>query len=130
RAGPLTQHGTIGDPAGSPHVSRRSADCIKLKCRARQEVVIVGDPPPQGGRTSVGALLLGVHAGVNDPDLIYAGRVGTGFTATSLKEIHRQLRPLERPDSPLSHRISGGESRGVQWLEPTLVCEVEFAEWT
>lgn len=126
----LSLEGIIGKRLGSPYVSRRSADWIKLKCRLRQEFVIVGYTPPQGSRTSFGALLLGVHAGVNDPELIYAGRVGTGFTATSLKEIHRQLRPLERPDSPLSHRISGGESRGVQWLEPTLVCEVEFAEWT
>lgn len=126
----LSLEGVIGKRLGSPYVSRRSADWIKLKCRQRQEFVIVGYTAPQGSRSSFGALLLGVHADVNDPELLYAGRVGTGFNATSLKEIHRQLQPLERADSPLSHRISASEARGVQWLEPTLVCEVEFAEWT
>src|SRR5690606_36904177 len=126
----LSREGIIRTRLGSPCVSRGSAFWVKHKCRLRQEFVIVGYTPPQASRTRHWVLLLGAHDGVYGPELIYAGRVGTGFTATSLKEIHRQLRPLERPDSPLSHRISGGESRGVQWLEPTLVCEMEFAEWT
>ena len=126
----MSLEGIIGKRLGSPYVSRRSADWIKLKCRLRQEFVIVGYTPPQGSRSHFGALLLGVHKAVNDPELIYAGRVGTGFNATSLKDIHRQLHPLERTDSSLSHSISSSEARDVHWLEPTLVCEVEFAEWT
>lgn len=126
----MSLEGIIGKRLGSPYVSRRSADWIKLKCRLRQEFVIVGYTPPQGSRSSFGALLLGVHKAVDDPALVYAGRVGTGFSATSLKDVHRQLRPLERRDSPLSHSIASSEARDVQWLEPTLVCEVEFAEWT
>ena len=126
----LSLEGIIGKRLGSPYVSRRSADWIKLKCRLRQEFVIVGYTPPQGSRSSFGALLLGVYNKAGGAELLYAGRVGTGFNATSLKDIHRQLRPLERADSPLSHSISGSEARDVHWLEPTLVCEVEFAEWT
>ena len=126
----LSLEGIIGKRLGSPYVSRRSADWIKLKCRLRQEFVIVGYTPPQGSRSSFGALLLGVYKKAGGAELLYAGRVGTGFNAASLKDIHRRLRPLERADSPLSHSISASEARDVHWLEPTLVGEVEFAEWT
>ncbi|MBM7061908.1 DNA ligase D [Pseudomonas sp. UL073] len=123
----MALEGVIGKRAGSTYVSRRSADWIKLKCRLRQEFVIVGYSQPQGSRSGFGALLLAV----NDGDgLRYAGRVGTGFSETSLKQLHGQLQRLARDDSPLAEKLGGQAARGVNWVEPLLVGEVEFAEWT
>ncbi|MEE4622109.1 DNA ligase D [Pseudomonas alliivorans] len=119
--------GVIGKRAGSPYVSKRNADWIKLKCRLRQEFVIVGYTAPQGSRSAFGALLLAVN---DDDGLVYAGRVGTGFTSQTLKQLHEQLKPLERDTSPLDKKLTTMQGRGVQWVEPTLICEVEFAEWT
>jgi bifunctional non-homologous end joining protein LigD len=108
-------------------VSRRSDDWIKLKCRLRQEFVIVGYTRPQGSRTGFGALLLAVN---DDAGLVYAGRVGTGFDQASLKAIYTKLTALERDDSPLQKPLTSAQARGVHWVEPSLVGEVQFAEWT
>ncbi|MEX5582868.1 DNA ligase D [Pseudomonas lurida] len=123
----LALEGVIGKRLGSPYVSSRSADWIKLKCRLRQEFVIVGYTRPQGSRSGFGALLLAVN---DDSGLVYAGRVGTGFDQASLKAIYTQLTPLERKVSPLEKPLTSAQARGVHWVEPTLVGEVQFAEWT
>ncbi|MGN8104888.1 DNA ligase D [Pseudomonas sp. 22072] len=123
----LALEGVIGKRAGSPYVSRRSADWIKLKCRLRQEFVIVGYTRPQGSRSGFGALLLAVN---DDTGLVYAGRVGTGFDQAALKTIYAKLTPLERKDSPLQKPLTSAQARGVHWVEPSLVGEVQFAEWT
>lgn len=123
----LALEGVIGKRAGSPYVSSRSADWIKLKCRLRQEFVIVGYTRPKGSRTGFGALLLAVN---DDAGLVYAGRVGTGFDQASLKAIYAQLTPLERTDSPLQKPLTSAQARGVHWVEPRLVGEVQFAQWT
>lgn len=123
----MALEGVIGKRLGSPYVSGRSADWIKLKCRLRQEFVIVGYTLPQGSRSGFGALLLAVH---DSDGLVYAGRVGTGFDRASLKRIHGQLTPLERKTSPLEQPLIRTQSRGVHWLTPSLVAEVQFAEWT
>ncbi|VVN82914.1 DNA ligase D [Pseudomonas fluorescens] len=123
----LALEGVIGKRLGSPYVSSRSADWIKLKCRLRQEFVIVGYTRPQGSRSGFGALLLAVN---DDAGLVYAGRVGTGFDHAALKAIYAQLKPLERKASPLEKPLSSAQARGVHWVEPTLVGEVQFAEWT
>ncbi|AZF21407.1 DNA ligase D [Pseudomonas sp. R3-52-08] len=123
----LALEGVIGKRAGSPYVSRRSDDWIKLKCRLRQEFVIVGYTRPQGSRTGFGALLLAVN---DDAGLVYAGRVGTGFDQASLKAIYTKLTALERDDSPLQKPLTSAQARGVHWVEPSLVGEVQFAEWT
>jgi len=123
----LALEGVIGKRAGSPYVSSRSADWIKLKCRLRQEFVIVGYTRPQGSRTGFGALLLAVN---DDAGLVYAGRVGTGFDQASLNAIYAQLTPLERKDSPLQKPLTSAQARGVHWVEPRLVGEVQFAQWT
>ncbi|RXT65331.1 DNA ligase D [Pseudomonas syringae] len=120
--------GVIGKRAGSAYVSKRNADWIKLKCRLRQEFVVVGYTAPQGSRSAFGALLLAVNAG--EDGLVYAGRVGTGFTEVSLEQLHEQLKKLQRKDSPLAKKLSASQARGVQWVEPKLVCETEFAQWT
>ncbi|QQQ48817.1 DNA ligase D [Pseudomonas syringae] len=120
--------GVIGKRAGSAYVSKRNADWIKLKCRLRQEFVVVGYTAPQGSRSAFGALLLAVSAG--EDGLVYAGRVGTGFTEVSLEQLHKQLKKLQRKDSPLANKLSASQARGVQWVAPQLVCEAEFAQWT
>jgi bifunctional non-homologous end joining protein LigD len=123
----LSLEGVIGKRAGSPYSSSRNADWIKLKCRLRQEFVIVGYTRPQGSRSGFGALLLAVN---DDSGLVYAGRVGTGFDQAALKTIYAQLTPLERKASPLAKPLTSAQARGVHWVEPTLVGEVQFAEWT
>jgi len=122
--------GIIGKRAGSPYVNRRSGDWIKLKCRLRQELVIVGYTSPQGARSGFGALLVAVHEAIGKPELRYAGRVGTGFDEKKLQDIFKKLKKLERKDSPLSHKLNGPQMRGVHWVEPKLICEAEFAQWT
>ncbi|WP_339457254.1 DNA ligase D [Pseudomonas sp. EA_65y_Pfl1_P120] len=123
----LALEGVIGKRLGSPYASSRSADWIKLKCRLRQEFVIVGYTRPQGSRSGFGALLLAVN---DDSGLVYAGRVGTGFDQASLKSIYAQLTPLECSTSPLEKPLTSAQARGVHWVRPTLVGEVQFAEWT
>ncbi|RMO81184.1 DNA ligase D [Pseudomonas syringae group genomosp. 3] len=120
--------GVIGKRAGSAYVGKRNADWIKLKCRLRQEFVIVGYTAPQGSRSAFGALLLAVNDDAQG--LVYAGRVGTGFTEATLKNVHKQLTSLHREESPLAKKLTSAQARGVQWVEPTLVCEAEFAQWT
>lgn len=123
----LSLEGVIGKRAGSLYVSRRSDDWIKLKCRLRQEFVVVGYTRPQGSRSGFGALLLAVN---DDSGLVYAGRVGTGFDQAALKQLHEQMQALERDTTPLAKAITSAQARGVHWIKPQLVCEVEFAQWT
>ena len=123
----LKLEGIIGKRAGSSYVSRRTPEWIKLKCRLRQEFVIIGFSKPKGSRSGFGALLLGVH---EKGELRYAGRVGTGFNETRLRELHARLKERERPTPPLDEPPTGADARDVHWVEPELVAEVEFAEWT
>jgi len=121
--------GLIGKRAGSPYSGRRSADWVKLKCKQRQEFVIVGFTDPKGSRSGFGALLLALH----DPasgELQYAGKVGTGFSATTLASIHARLKPLEIAKPALPRPPTGAEARGVHWLKPQLMAEVAYAQMT
>jgi bifunctional non-homologous end joining protein LigD len=124
----LSLEGVIGKRAGSVYQSRRSADWIKLKCKLRQEFVIVGFTQPQGTRSGFGALLLAVNE--EGAGLVYAGRVGTGFNQKMLGELLDQMKPLAQDASPLAKKLTSIQARGVHWIKPTLVGEVEFGEWT
>jgi bifunctional non-homologous end joining protein LigD len=117
--------GLIAKRADSPYRSSRSRDWLKLKCHAEQELVIGGFTAPQGSRTDFGALLVGHWE--NDR-LRYAGKVGTGFGQATLRDLGRRLRALEREDSPFVdvHPIP----RGTHWVEPELVGQIGFSEWT
>lgn len=126
----MSLEGVIGKRAGSAYVSRRSPDWIKLKCRLRQEFVIIGFTKPRASRTGFGALLLGVYSSQQPAELLYAGKVGTGFNETGLKQLHKKLTGLETDICPLTKPLRGALVRGVHWVQPTLVCEAEFAEWT
>ena len=118
--------GLIAKRADSPYRSgARSRDWLKLKCHAEQELVIGGFTAPKGSRTDFGALLVGYwEAG----RLRYAGKVGTGFGRAELESLGRRLRELERDDPPFAdvHPVP----RGTHWVEPELVAQIGFAEWT
>jgi len=120
--------GVLGKRADSPYRSVRTRDWIKLKCRQRQEFVIGGFSPPAGSRHGFGALLLGVHA--RNGGLRYAGRVGTGFDNATLDDLTRRLTRLRRADPPFVEPPRGRLARDVQWVDPRLIAEVSFAEWT
>jgi DNA ligase D-like protein (predicted ligase) len=117
--------GIIAKRADSPYRATRSSDWRKLKCHAEQELVIGGYTAPQGSRTDFGALLVGYW---EDGRLRYAGKVGTGFDHRLLHDLGEQLRALERDDPPFAdvHPIP----RGTHWVEPELVGQIGFTEWT
>ncbi|WP_420233555.1 DNA ligase D [Pseudomonas sp. ABY48] len=125
----MQMEGLIGKRVGSAYVSRRSNDWIKLKCKNRQEFVVVGFSDPKGARSAFGALLLGLHD-ADSGQLRYAGKVGTGFNETTLKSIYQQLLPLETKKAAVVNPPTGYEAKGVHWLKPTLLAEVAFAEMT
>jgi bifunctional non-homologous end joining protein LigD len=125
----MQMEGLIGKRLGTPYVSRRSSDWIKLKCKHRQEFVVVGFTDPKGSRNAFGALLLGLHDR-DSGELRYAGKVGTGFNETTLKHIYEQLKPLQTKKSSVVNPPSGFDAKGVHWLKPTLLAEVAFAEMT
>jgi bifunctional non-homologous end joining protein LigD len=116
--------GLVAKRAGSVYRGGRSAEWRKLKCACSQEMVIGGFTEPQGSRESFGALLLGYWEG---DSLVYAGKVGTGFTRATLRELYKALSGLERPSSPF---VTGAVERGARWVEPELVAEVTFSNWT
>ena len=125
----MKMEGLIGKRVGSTYVSRRSGDWIKLKCKRRQEFVVVGYTEPKGARSKFGALLLGLHD-ADSGELRFSGKVGTGFNETTLNTIFDQLVPLEVKKSSVINPPTGFEAKGVHWLKPQLLAEVAFAEIT
>jgi len=117
--------GIVAKKLKSLYVGGRSQDWIKVKCLRRQEFVIGGYTDPQGARAYFGALHIGIYDG---PRLVYVSKVGTGFDEASLKSLWEALQPLGRPTSPFA--IGTPTGRGHHWVEPKLVCEVRFTEWT
>jgi len=126
--------GLIAKRADAPYRAGRSRDWLKFKCENNQEFVIGGYTDPQGSRTHFGALLLGYYD--QSGRLAYAGKVGTGFNEATLASLGQALRELELRDPPfdpglLPRPSSGGPPRqGVHWVQPRLVAQVGFAEWT
>ncbi len=118
--------GVIGKRLDARYVTGRGSTWIKVKNWGRQEAVIGGWTTGKGGRTGrIGALLLGVQDG--DGGLQYVGRVGTGFDTRELERLAGLLAPLARPTTPFTGRQP---PKGSHFVEPELVCEVEFSEWT
>jgi bifunctional non-homologous end joining protein LigD len=106
---------------------RRTPAWVKIKNHLSQELVIGGWVPGKGARaTTFGALLLGYY---DDGALRYAGKVGTGFDQEMLRDLGGRLRALKRDDPPFADAASIKE-RGVTWVEPELVAEIGFTEWT
>ncbi|HKP64297.1 MAG TPA: DNA ligase D [Polyangiales bacterium] len=127
RACELGVEGSVCKRADAKYASGRNKNWLKVKCRSRQEFVIGGYSDPSGSRGHLGALLLGV---MEDGELHYAGRVGTGFSARSLRELHEKLAPLERAKPAFANPPRGADARDVHWVDPTLVAEIEYAERT
>jgi bifunctional non-homologous end joining protein LigD len=116
--------GLIAKRRGSTYMEGRSADWRKLKCQCRQEMVIGGYTEPSGARSGFGALLLGYWEG---GELVYAGKVGTGFTERALAELHAALVRLESASSPFGSKVAETKAH---WVAPELVAEVAFTSWT
>lgn len=125
RACELGGEGIVSKRVDSTYVSGRTREWVKVKCTRRQELVVGGWTEPEGARTDFGALLLGYY---ERGELRYAGRVGTGFDAKSLRAVLARLREATTP--PFVDPPRGSEARGVRWARPTLVVEVEFGNWT
>jgi len=117
--------GLIAKRAEAPYSPGRSRDWLKLKCAFSQELVVGGYTDPGGSRTDFGAMLVGYHDG---PRLLYAGRVGTGFSAANLRDLGARLRALETTTSPFVD--ANPVPRGTHWTRPELVAQIGFAEWT
>jgi bifunctional non-homologous end joining protein LigD len=119
--------GLVAKRADAPYRGGRTKDWLKFKCENGQEFVIGGFTDPQGSRTGFGALLLGYYD--SGGHLVYAGKVGTGFDQRLLRRLHESMVRLER-DSPAFDRGALPRPRGVHWIEPILVGQVAFSEWT
>ena len=118
--------GVIAKLANSAYdEGRRSPNWLKFKCVLDQEFVIGGYTPPKGSRVGLGALLVGYYKG---RDLIYAGKVGTGFDTATLRSLHEQLSVIEQDTPP----FTGGDVHepDAHWVSPKLVAQVSFTEWT
>ena len=117
--------GILAKRVDSRYTGGRTREWLKIKCHRRQEFVIGGWTDPQGARGLFGALHLGVY---EDGRLVYVAKVGTGFDEATLRRVWERLQPLARPTSPFATGTPTG--RGHHWVEPSLVCEVRFTEWT
>src|SRR4029450_11623729 len=109
---------------------KRTRDWLKIKTHGRQELAIAGYTEGQGRRSgSFGSLILGYY---KDGELVYAGNVGTGFNDAEIDKLLRKLRPLERRDPPFSSvpKMPRVRRDAIHWVEPNLVAEIEFVEWT
>ena len=122
----LGLEGIISKRRDMPYRPGRSKDWLKTKCTLRQEFVIGGFTEPEGARAGIGALVIGYYDG---PRAVFAGKVGTGFSHKLALDLRRQLDAIEQSTSPFDPPPKG-LGRGVHWVKPTLVCEVEFTEWT
>ena len=123
----LGLEGIISKRRDQPSVPGRSDAWLKIKCTRRQEFVIGGFTEPQGTRAGLGALLIGYYAG---RQLVFAGRVGTGFAHKVALDLRRQLDAITRPSPPFTPPPTGPLARTARWVKPQLVCEVAFTEWT
>ena len=117
--------GLIAKRADAPYVAGRSKNWLKLKCLWEQEFVIGGYTEPTGSRTDFGALLIGYY---EEGSLRYAGKVGTGYTNATLRDLGSRLRELETAEPAFVD--ARPLPRGVHWIRPEFVAQVGFAEWT
>jgi bifunctional non-homologous end joining protein LigD len=119
--------GIVSKRLDKPYRPGRGSDWVKAKCGRRQEFVIGGFTDPEGTRAGLGALLVGYY---ESGRLIFAGKVGTGFTHAGALELRRTLDALAQDDSPFHPMPPRAIARRAHWVQPTLVGEVSFTEWT
>lgn len=118
--------GIVAKDGNSPYKpGQRSRDWLKIKTQLRQETVIAGFTQPREGRKGFGSLILGVY---EEETFSYVGHVGTGFTDETLGALHSRLKKMARGESPFPREPK--VMTPVTWVEPKIVCEVRFREWT
>jgi bifunctional non-homologous end joining protein LigD len=118
--------GVIAKRRGSPYEHRRSKFWLKMKCEASQEFVVGGFTDPQGARVGLGVLLVGYYEG---GDLVFAGKIGTGFGTRLLLDLRKRLDAIAVPQSPFA-TAKGLPRVRVHWVKPQVVVQVGFIEWT
>lgn len=135
----LGLEGIIAKKMGSSYeIGRRSRSWLKIKVNQQQEFVIGGYTPPKGSRSKFGSVLVGLY---EDGEFIYVARVGTGFNQKILEEAFKKFQPLRIDECPFSNLpassrgqwgggLTAAEMKRCTWLEPKLVCQIKFSEWT
>lgn len=124
----LGLEGIVSKQVNSAYVEVRSKEWLKSKCTKRQEFIVGGFTKPKNTRQHFGALLLGAYNKKNK--LIYHGRVGTGFTDASLKEMYKLLSKSVTSHCPFTKQPPDNSQGQVTWVDPKIIVEVEFTEWT
>src|SRR5438445_3588498 len=119
--------GIVSKLANSHYESTRNRNWLKVKCAKQQEFVIAGYTPSSKSLPGFGSLVLGVY---EKGKLVYAGRVGTGFTFKQRSDLKKQLDKLSREASPLAVVPKDPGLRQTHWTEPKMIAEVAFTEWT
>ena len=123
--------GIISKRANAPYVAGRQKSWLKIKCSLRQEFIILGFSDARTGGRALGALYLGYK---KDGELRYAGKVGTGFSMKSARELAERFDRMTAEKPTLSRAetegLAAGEWKSVHWIKPSLLCEVAFTEWT
>ncbi|TCL91196.1 ATP-dependent DNA ligase LigD phosphoesterase module /ATP-dependent DNA ligase LigD polymerase module [Rhizobium sp. PP-WC-2G-219] len=123
----LSLEGVVSKERSGSYVSGRKGSWVKSKCSERQEFVIGGYAPSSASDHAIGALALGVY---EDGALRHVGRVGTGFSHAMADMLFEALSAIERSDSPFRDKLTADARRGLHYVEPTLVAEVEFRAWS
>jgi bifunctional non-homologous end joining protein LigD len=116
--------GLVAKDSNAPYEERRSRKWLKVKVHQEEEFVIGGFTSPEGSREHLGALLLGAFRG---KDLHFVGKVGTGFSQTSLAALASAFRPIVQDNSPF---VDAPREKSATWLQPRLVAQIAFGEWT
>jgi bifunctional non-homologous end joining protein LigD len=119
--------GIVSKLANSSYDSKRNRNWLKVKCNKQQEFIIVGYTPSAKKLPGFGSLVLGVY---EKGKLVYAGRVGTGFTLKLRTDLQKEIDKVARKNSPLAVVPKDPGLRQTHWAEPKLIAEVAFAEWT
>ena len=123
----LKLEGIVSKRRDSPYKPGRADSWLKTKCVTRQEFVIGGFTDPEGSRQGIGALLVGFFEG---GALVFAGKVGTGFTVAGSRSLRARLDAIEQDACPFTPRPPGWLGSHAHWVRPELVAEVVFGEWT
>ncbi len=123
----LSLEGIVSKLRDAPYRSGRGKSWVKSKCSARQEFVIGGYVPSTTSRSAIGSLVLGAYEG---DALQHVGRVGTGFTHAVAEDLFQRLERLRETDSPFAGKLAADDARGVRYVRPEMVAEIEFRAWT
>ena len=118
--------GLVSKDLDSHYSPKRSKHWLKSKCNLEQEFVIGGFMPAKDNLKAIGALLLGYY---KNGKLLYAGKVGTGFSRKLAGDIYKKLIPLKISEAPFSGKVERGR-RGYIFVKPEILCEISFLEWT